>query len=1138
MKTILGLDLGVASIGWALILVTDDYKPVKIIRLGVRRIPVTPDDIKQFTTGSAFTKNQNRTKSRTARKGYERYKQRRERLTEELRRLGMLPDESLIKLPVLDLWRLRANAAKETEKLSLAEIGRVLYHINQKRGYKHSKADVSKEAKEKEYVAQVNGRYETIRSLGMTIGQYFASKLEETAVKTDKGVFYTFRTKEQVFPRAAYEEEFDRIMDSQRKYYPDILTDGEIDRLRNYIIFYQRDLKSCKHLIGICELEKHLCDNGNGKIVTSGPRVAATSNPLFQLDKLWEEVNNISITDKYGHELFISQEQKNEIVQLLNKKPVLKLTELYKILKINKSEWYSNASLKKGLQGNTTVVQLREALGDTAEADRLLRFNLTYKERELKEETGEPLLEIAPSCMEEPLYKLWHIVYSIKDKENLAQTLRKQLGISDPGIINRLYDIDFGKDGYGNKSVRAIRRILPYLQEGLKYSDACKCAGYNHSNSLTKEENLNRNLLDSLPQLQKNELRQPMVEKVLNQMVNIVNRVMLLYGRPDTIRVELARELKQSREERYATSKRINERERENNRIAKHLKEEGIRATRNKIERYKLWCESGRCCFYCGQPIGEKAFLEGGEVETEHIIPKSLLFDNSFSNKVCSCRKCNKEKDNQTAFDFMSHKDEFDDYVRRVNDMFSGGKISKTKRDRLLTCASDIPQDFINRDLRLTQYISRKAMEILKNICFDVTASTGGVTDFIRHTWGYDDVLHQLNFQRYKEGGLTEMRIIEHRGQAHEKEVIKDWNKRLDHRHHAIDALVVAMTRQNFIQRMNTLNASRDVMFSDISVQDKQWRHDYSLLQEWLREKEHFSTDIVKESVAGLIVSCRPEGKVASTGRSAIFPHGKRKIVQRGVVIPRGALHEESVYGKIKDETGKGSYVIKYKLGIGAVGFLFNGKETYKEEIKINKKTGVPDIKITDKIKDVLDSVVDGNIRRRILERLNEGCPVGQSYKDNVSKALENFKDISKRPLYTDDIHKIPIHSVRCKTGLSVVVPLRYNQERNPIGFVKPGHNHHISIYQDAAGVYHECVTTFWQAVERKRLHLPVIIESPSDLWDKISDRNLPQSILSSFPEPDWKFVFSMQRKEMFVLGMEDDDFLHAIKGHKTKRIE
>ena len=186
MKKILGLDLGVGTIGWCLIQTDDDKNPPSIIDIGCRIVPLSPDDTNEFSSGNAISKNRKRTQKRSARKGYDRYQSRRQNLTDELRKLGMHPDESLIKLPVLALWQLRAKAATPGNKLTLPEIGRVLYHINHKRGYLHSKSDEGDKS-QRDYVQAINNRYAAVKSEAKTVGQYFAQKLADSEVTNEKG---------------------------------------------------------------------------------------------------------------------------------------------------------------------------------------------------------------------------------------------------------------------------------------------------------------------------------------------------------------------------------------------------------------------------------------------------------------------------------------------------------------------------------------------------------------------------------------------------------------------------------------------------------------------------------------------------------------------------------------------------------------------------------------------------------------------------------------------------------------------------------------------------------------------------------------------------------------------------------------
>lgn len=1152
MKKVLGLDLGVGSIGWALIEVDNNDNPSKILGMGSRIVPLSTDDTTEFSHGNAISKNQKRTQKRTQRKVYDRYQLRRQNLTEKLRELNMLPDERLIKLPVLELWQLRADAATAGKQLSLSEIGRVLYHLNQKRGYKHSKSDDSSDSKQREYVANVNKRYAEIKELNMTIGQFFASKLKENEIRNDKGVFYTYRIKEQVFPRAAYIAEFDQIMNCQKVYYPGILTDQVIDELRNNIIYYQRPLKSCKHLVSICEFEKKAYANKEGKIVYDGPKVAPKTSPLFQVCKIWESVNNITLTNKRNEQYPITLEQRWKLFQYLDEHEKMTITEMYKILGIKKSDgWWGGKAIGKGLQGNITKTQIKEALSGIENAENLTRFELKKEDSQVVDvNTGEVLSVISPSFLDEPLYRLWHVIYSIQNPDELKLTLEKQFGITDKDIQDKLCRIDFVKPGFGNKSAKFMRKLIPYLEEGEMYSEACDHVGMNHSNSITKAQNEARVLLDRLPQLEKNSLRQPIVEKILNQMINVINALIEKYGQIDETRIELARELKESREERAASFIRNNENERKNKEITSRIQEYDVRSSKSRIQKYKLWEESDHRCFYCGQPVGAKEFLEGFDVEVEHVIPRSLFFDDSFSNKVCSCRKCNAEKNNRTAYDFMKQKPEaeFQAYLERVDSAFQNHKISKTKRDRLLTPEKDIPTDFIDRQLRESQYISKKSQEILKQVCRNVWSTSGSVTDFLRHTWGYDEILHSLNFTRYREVGLTETVSFDHKGQEHQEERIKDWSKRLDHRHHAIDALTIAETRQSFIQRLNNLNTERDAMFQEVEAQGEKWKERRSLLEKWTLTQPHFDVSEVKEITDSILISFKAGKKVATSSTRSVKKGRKRVVVQNGIIVPRGPLSEESVYGSINTiEKNKPVKFLFENPDLIVKGYIKSLVKQRLDENDGNAKTALASLKKTpiylDKDKTVelqyatcykqeyvikyplasikakdLEYVVDNRVRELIRQRLAQ-------YGNNEKQAF-------KEPLFYDDDSRIEIRNVRMFTGLNVVAPVKFNSNNEPIGFSKPGNNHHVAIYKDENGKLQEHIVSFWHAVERKKYGIPVIITKPQEVWDTILDKQIPEEFLSQLPDIKWEYVMSMQINEMFVMGLDEVAYQDAIANH------
>jgi CRISPR-associated endonuclease Csn1 len=1140
-KKILGLDLGVTSIGWALVCEDKDNK--EILGMGSRIIPLSTDDKDEFSSGNKISKNQKRTLKRTQRKGYDRYQLRRKNLTKKLIEVNAFPGEELLKLKSLELWSLRASAV--SSKIGLNEFGRVLYHLNQKRGYKSSRSDSNLDKKDTEYVAEVKNRHQEIKELGITIGQKFYAELQQDC---------HYKIKQQVFPREAYIEEFNAICTEQKKHYPDIITDGLISILRDEIIYYQRKLKSQKGLVSVCEFEGFNTNPTGTKELFVGPKVAPKSSPLFQVCKIWENINTITLKNKTGELLQISPEKKAEIFNFLDNNEKLTSAKLFDILGLKKNEgWYSNKQIERGIQGNVTKSQLLKFLKQT---DNLLRFDLTIEEHDkerylVDKKTGEITATnkhklISPDIEQQPLYKLWHTIYSIPDIAECANTLISKFGIDEDTAI-KLAGIDFTKYAFGNKSVKAMRKILPYLMEGYVYSEACSFAGYNHSNSLTKEENNQRKLLSVLPNLPKNSLRQPIVEKILNQLINLVNALTQKYGKMDEIRIELARELKQSKDERNETFSNMSKRERENETIRKRIVEDyGLRATRNNVIKWRLFHEISNAeskvnatCIYCGKGFGITDALKGSEVDVEHIIPKALLFDDSQSNKTLTHRNCNALKDKLTAYDYMSAKpkEEFDQYIERVDSLFKNKIIGKAKRDKLLMPEAKIPKDFIERQLRETQYIARKSKEILEQICPSVWSTSGNVTEYLRRIWGWDDVLMNQQLPKYRDLNLTEWKEWEtNNGQKHKKEVIKDWSKRDDHRHHAIDALVIACTQQGFIQRINNLSSqgNRDEMYQELGDNKKQG----NLLESYMASKRPFTTKEIENHASEILISFKAGKKVATIGTRKVKQNGKKQIAQKGIIIPRGPLSEESVYGKIKtlDKKKPLKYLfenpelilkgyirslVKERLAendgdvkktiasLKKAPIYLNKEKTkelehatcFKEEYVI--KYPIESIKAKD-----ADYIIDPKLKAIVKARL-------QQFNNKEKEAF-------KTPLYFNEDKKIVIKTVRMFTGLSSVEPVKRDASGKNIGFVKPGNNHHIAIYIDETGKKIEHTCTFWHAVERKKYNFPVIIRNPKEVWNTIflNKSEYPQSFLEKLPPDNLTYHESLQQNEMFVLGL------------------
>ena len=1122
-KHVLGLDLGVGSIGWCLIALDAQGDPAEILGMGSRVVPLNnATDAADFSIGKAFTANQERTARRTMRRGFARYQLRRYRLRRELAKVGMLPDAALIQLPLLELWELRERAATAGRRLTLPELGRVLCHINQKRGYRHVKSDaaaiVGDEGEKKKdsnsaYLAGIRANDEKLQAEHKTVGQYFAEQLRQNQSESPTGGV-SYRIKDQIFSRQRYIDEYDQIMAAQRVHYPDILTDEFIQMLRDEVIFMQRPLKSCKHLVSLCEFEKQekvmrvQQDDGKGgrqlieRRVKFGPKVSPKSSPLFQLCRIYEAVNNIRLTRPDGSPRDITPEERAKIVAHLQSSASLSFAVLKKLLK-EKALIADQLTTKSGLKGNSTRVALAAALQPYPQYHHLLDMELETRMMTVQltdEETGEvterEVAVVTDSYVRQPLYRLWHILYSIEERDAMRRALITQLGMKeedlDGGLLDQLYRLDFVKPGYGNKSAKFICKLLPQLQQGLDYSEACAAVGYRHSNSPTSEEITERTLLEKIPLLQRNELRQPLVEKILNQMINLVNALKAEYG-VDEVRVELARELKMSREERERMAEGNRRREKENKAIAEKIRECGLFPTKSRIRKYMLWEEAGEKCLYCGQILTLSQCLNGDDMEVEHIIPKSVLYDDSYGNKTCACRRCNKEKGNRTALEYIRAKGWEAEYMERINGLLDKKAISYSKHQRLRWLKEDIPSDFLERQLRLTQYISRQAMAILQQGIRRVSASEGGVTARLRSLWGYDDILHTLNLDRYDSMGETER--VSREGETTEKLRIKDWSKRKDHRHHAIDALVVASTRQGYIQRLNRVSSEseREAMSGEIEVQKATKTDKLSLLERWLTQRPHLSVRAVSDKVAEILISYRPGKRVVTRGRNIYLRHGK-KCVQSGLLVPRGPLSKETVYGQIT-VNGEPQIVCKYDLH-------------------------------SLKAKDV-DYVVDLALRKRLKELLAQ----------HGGKEKEAFAG----DVYLDEAGtQGPIRSVRCFTGLdrAKMKAVKYDEQGDAVGFVSTQNNHHLAIYRTPKGKLVESIVTFWDAVDRARYGIPLVITHPREVIEQVLQRgDIPESVLSLLPPSDWVFVDSLQQDEMVLIGLSDEELQRAFEARDYRML-
>jgi CRISPR-associated endonuclease Csn1 len=369
-------------------------------------------------------------------------------------------------------------------------------------------------------------------------------------------------------------------------------------------------------------------------------------------------------------------------------------------------------------------------------------------------------------------------------------------------------------------SREAITKLLPHLEKGMPLTTAddrpcaITAAGYLRPDQRPVKR------LDRLPQPP--DVPNPIVRQALHEVHKVVNAVIREYGRPDRIHIELAREVKGSLEDRKRYTYRIREREAQRDNAADAIRASGVKPSRDAIDRYLLWQEQKETCVYTGNQISLAQLLRG-EADVDHILPKPRSLDDSMMNKVVCFRQANDEKGDRTPYEWLAKTDpeRYEAICLRARKLHYG-------RYRKFLLKEVKLDDFIHRQLNDTAYISRAVrqylMPLVKNPHADILCTKGQLTAELRRGWGLNNVL--------RDDGLN-------------------LKNREDHRHHAVDAIVIALTDRRRLQRL-------------------------AAEQTCPPPREHFFQE-VQEVINSINVSHRVRRKIA------------------------GALHDETIYGKTQE---------------------------------------------------------------------------------------------------------------------------------------------------------------------------------------------------------------------------------------------
>lgn len=869
MRYRLALDLGSTSLGWAMIRLDATQQPCAIIKAGVRIFSNgrNPKD------GSSLAVT--RREARAMRRRRDRLLKRKARIMRTLIEYGFFPaDETQRKaLETLNPYKLRAKGLDEA--LTPSEFGRALFHINQRRGFKSNRKTDKKDNDSGALKTAISKLREILRTENChTVGEWLHKRNEagqtvraryrQNKTIKDDGRVKIDKYYDLYIDRAMIEHEFDELWKKQAELNPALFTSAAYTDLKD-ILLYQRPLKLIKP--------------GRCTFMPDEER-APLALPSTQRFRMYQEVNNLRILREGLKEESLTLQQRDDLIAALEKNNKRTFTQIKKLIGVGGTVQFNFEDPKREeLKGNTTSAILGK-----------------------EEHFGEAWFAFDEAKQDA-------IVMQLVKEENEAKLIRWLQ--NETGIDEKRAEViaNVGlPEGYGSLCTKALARILPELRRDMvTYDKAVQAAGFEHHSKLNQNEeipgitfkikNIDQDtgeikafhIHKELPYygeyLQRyvgfgsgkpedpiekryGKIANPTVHIGLNQIRLVVNALIRRYGHPSEVIVEVARDLKQNKEQRKAEVERQAENQKRNDRLRKDiadiLKVSEERVRRDDIEKMILWIElsadaADRKCPYSGIPISATMLLSD-EVEIEHILPFSQTLDDSLNNKTVALRLANRIKDNRIPWDarndFAAQGWNYADILARAENM------RKEKRYRF---AEDgykrwLKDDagFLARALNDTRYLSRVAREYLRLICPHTRVIPGHMTAMLRSKFGLNNVL-ALNGEK----------------------------NRNDHRHHAVDACVIGVTDQGLLQKFAKASAS--------AREQKLNRLVENMPLPWKTYWEH-----VQRAVENIWISHRPDhahqggifdstiyglrGKGKATYRQEIDGQRQRPILNREVV--------------------------------------------------------------------------------------------------------------------------------------------------------------------------------------------------------------------------------------------------------------
>ena len=1115
-------------------------------------------------------------------------------------------------LSILNFIRLNPYELRRkglVEPLSFIEFGRILYHFAQRRGFKSSRLvdDTMTEREEEKRIKQderspkkksINDLQQRIDESGLqTLGNYFAHQDPHELLENGKRPIRTQETSRKMFV-----EEFVKLWDVQTQnkigFHPElnnivikrtkIFNKGsktkEIKKefkisLKDYlsainntdhyftgILFYQRPLKSQKHLVGKCPFE------------TNKPR-CPISHPVFEKFRALSQINNISITENENKRK-LTQQERDKLLLLFNQQEKIAISTIKKALNLEKATKVTGSTDDENLD--------RENNNPESSKTAFVGNYTTKKIIDLFNEVQWS------SFSQEQQNDIWHCFYFFDEVEKLNDKLKKtyqlKAGIEEVAKVKL-------KSGYGSLSLKAMRKIVPIMERGLQYTHAVVLANlkeaFKESSYLNDLPVIEKEIIgiidgyqkekeqkaiyervvpiydrvfeflkdnfqlddsaiaklwhpskiqrfplspDKLSDFNFKELRNPIVTQAMYALKATINTIWKdkELGKPDIIRIELARELNNKNKriairkwqnklkyqnEQYRTE--IEELQQKHNKKIKHFA-----ITSEVIEKYRLWKElqelnGTAVCPYTKRTISiTDLFGEHPKFDVEHTIPRSRSMDDSLTNKtLCDIDYYRRIKKNYMP----SELDDHEQILKRVE----GWKIKANNlRERI---------EKLKQETKLIQSPDQRDKKIQDRhlLQFEHDYLYGKYKRFATETVRDPEDENFLNSQRIDTGYITKIAAAYLKATFSENnvEVVKgkatsmlrrEWDlrkkDRTQHLHHAEDAIIVALTnRENYRQLATHIKSGAS------------FKNRRQLSPPW----ETFKED-VQNALANTLVYHKLRNRIVTTYKKEIHEKGRVKQIQ--IISPRNFLHKAEMFGKVKFQNTKDElYTLRTSID-DLTDADFKPQKLKNTSVQDSSpqiiQTRIPrTLRKKGSSSPYTKEDIGRGIEIQRVTLIENGNKFRKSVKELVFSDIENIsgapRTIIKKRLIdlklelTSSDGKLP----KKFYGEPIYMPIKRLRTHNsfPSGlreirddvYVNLRNNHNIAIYKSVeTEELYEIVTPFIDVA-------PIEIENL-----KRKQKGLkPLPIIPSILENGDKLIISLKINDMFVLRLSDDDF-------------